>query len=407
MATIPAAGEFKKSVNDVKKQRQKNSILRNLYKHGPLSAPELSRVLSVSLPTSLLLLNDLTGEGLVKPIGSGQSTGGRKPLLYALPEDSMYVIACDMGRYEAKMTLYNSHNVRVTPLVSIDTHIDDEALVDKLFEAAEKLIRENQIPSGKVVGIGVDMPGLVDSSLGINYTIKDPERREIRRALEKRFSHLVYVDNDARMQAFGEYVFGKAKGCHNAININWSWGLGLGMILNDRLYGGRTGFAGELSHIQIVDDGDLCICGKRGCFETVASANTILKLAREGIREGKITQLSKKFKKNPEKMTPENVIAAARQGDEFSILVLSKTGQMFGKGLSYLIQLLNPEIIVLGGPIAKANQFVLTPIQHALNKYCLEQILQNTSIVISDIDEQSGLLGTTAMVFEKIFSDQP
>jgi len=97
--------------------------------------------------------------------------------------------------------------------------------------------------------------------------------------------------------------------------------------------------------------------------------------------------------------------ADARSGDEFSISVLSKTGMMFGKGLSYLIQLLNPEIIVLGGPVAKANQFILTPIQQSLNRYCLEQILQNTTIVTSEIDEQSGLLGTTAMLYDQIFSE--
>ncbi len=364
-------------------------------------------MLSVSLPTTLLMLNDLVGEGMVRPGGAGQSTGGRKPALYELAPESMYVIACDMGRYEAKMTIFDSHNIMATPLVSVETHIDDESLVEKLQETAEKLILENHISKEKVVGLGVDMPGLVDASMGINFTIKNPANQEIRDHLEKAFGIFVYVDNDARMQAFGEHQFGKAKGCHNAININWSWGLGLGMILNDRLYGGTTGFAGELSHIQIVDDGDLCICGKRGCFETVASSNTILKFAREGIRDGKISQLARKFSKNPEKLTPEHVIAAARLGDEFSISVLSKTGQMFGKGLSYLIQLLNPEIIVLGGPLSKANQFVLTPIQQALNKYCLEQILQNTRIVVSEIDGQTGLLGTTAMVFGKIFSDQP
>jgi len=405
MNSASLTNDSKLSGSELKKYRLKKNILRILYRETSCSAPDLSKLLGISMPTTLVLLNDLIGEGLVNSMGTGQSTGGRKPSLYGLSEESAFVIACDMGRYTAKMAIFNCRNERITPLTFIDTHIDDPQLVEKLYEAAGQLISDYQIPKEKIIGLGVDMPGLVDAKRGINYTIKNKLNQEVRELLKKKFSIMVYVDNDARMQAFGEYTFGKARGSRNAVIINWSWGLGLGIILNDRLYGGNTGFAGEFSHIQMEEDGDLCICGKRGCLETVASSNAILKLAREGITGGKISQLTHQFVANPSGLTPEHVIAAARLGDEFSISVLSKTGMMFGKGLSYLIQLLNPEIIVLGGPVAKANQFVLTPIQQALNRYCLEQILQNTTIVTSDIDEQSGLLGTAAMLFQQVFSD--
>jgi N-acetylglucosamine repressor len=257
-----------------------------------------------------------------------------------------------------------------------------------------------------VIGLGVDMPGLVDAEAGINYTIRNSRKQAVREHLEARFNTMVYIDNDARMQAYGEYIFGKARESRNAIVVNWNWGVGMGMILNGELYGGHTGFAGELSHIQMAEEGDLCICGKRGCLETIASANTLLKLARTGIKEGKVSQLTGQFQKHPEEMTPEHIINAARSGDEFSISILNKIGLSLGKGLSVIIQLMNPEIIVLGGPISRANQFVLTPIQQALNKYCLEKIVSNTAIVTSDIDEQSGLLGSAAMVYQHLFSDQ-
>ena len=395
----------KMSVNGKKKLRLRKSILRLLYDKGSLSAPELSKNLSVSLPTTFTLLNDLIREGWVDSAGTGISTGGRKPSIYNLSDESLFVISCDMERYRAKMTIYNSHNHPVTPLSYIDTHIDDDNLVEKILKTAEKLTRDYDIPKEKIIGLGVDMPGLVDSEKGINYTIKNPVCQGVRDLLRRKFDGMVYVDNDARMQAFGEYIFGKARDINNAVIINWSWGLGLGMILNGRLYGGTTGFAGEFSHIPMVENGDLCICGKRGCLETAASCNTILKLAREGISEGKISQLTLQFADNPEKLTPDNVISMAKRGDEFSISILNRVGMVFGKGLSYLIQLLNPEIIVLGGPVSKANQFILTPIQQALNKNCLEKILQNTSIVISEIDGHSGLLGTTAMLYQRIFSD--
>jgi predicted NBD/HSP70 family sugar kinase len=405
MIPVALAGEPKMTVNELKKYRLKKKILRVLYREGSVSGPELNKQLGVSLPTTLTLLSDLMGEGLVVSLGAGVSTGGRKPSMYGISGNSLYVIVCDMGRYAAKMAVFNAHNKRVTPLKPIDTHIDDPELVEKLYTAAEELIATHGIPRERIVALGVDMPGLVDAQSGINYTIKDRARQPVRDLLKEKFDTLVYVDNDARMQAFGEYTFGKARGCQNALIINWSWGLGLGMILNGHLYGGTTGFAGELSHIRMADDGELCICGKRGCLETLSSTNTILRLARKGISEGRISQLTRNHAAHPEKLTLEHVIRAARLGDEFSITVLSETGLAFGKGLSYLIQLLNPEVIVLGGPIAKANQFVLTPIQQALNRYCLEQTLENTTIVTSDMDEDSGLLGTTAQLYQFLFSD--
>lgn len=394
------------SVNELKKYRYKKSLLRLLYHSDPVSAPDLSKKIGISLPTIFLLLNDLISAGLVITMGTGASTGGRKPSLYGLSDESLFVVACDMGRYRAKMTIFNSHNQRVTPLKYVDTHIDDDDLVKKLHTAARELITGFNIPEDKIVGLGVDMPGLVDSRLGVNYTIKKAKMQNIRERLEAEFGTLVYVDNDARMQAYGEYIFGKAKDSRNAIVVNWNWGIGLGMILNGQLYGGSTGFAGELSHIQLAEEGDLCICGKRGCLETVASANTILKLARQGIAEGRVSQLTEQFRHNPEEMIPEYIISAARAGDEFSISILNKIGLSLGKGLSIIIQLMNPEIIVLGGTIAKANQYVLTPIQQALNKFCLEKIVSNTTIVTSDIDEQSGLLGSAAMLYQHLFSDQ-
>jgi len=396
----------KMSVNELKRYRHHKSILSLLYKGKPMSAPELAKRISVSLPTVFQLLNELITSGLVDARGTGASTGGRKPLMYGLAEESLFVISCDMGRYSAQMTLFNSHNQRVTPVRQVETHIDDADLVSKLHNTAQELINEYNIPLEKVVGFGIDMPGLVDANLGINYTIKERSLQNVRERLQEKFTMYVYIDNDARMQAYGEYIFGKARDIRNAVVVNWSWGVGMGMIMNGKLYGGSTGFAGELSHIQMAEEGDLCICGKRGCLETVASANTILRLALEGLNTGKVTQLSAAFGENPEKLTPEDVILAARSGDEFSISLLNKVGLSLGKGLSVIIQLMNPEIIVLSGPLARANQFVLTPIQQAINKFCLEKIVANTTIVTSDIDGQSGLLGSAAMVYKHLFSEQ-
>jgi N-acetylglucosamine repressor len=351
------------------------------------------------------LLDELTAMGAVMTSGIGDSSGGRKPVLYSLVEEAFNVIAIGVERFNAKMTIFNCFNETITPVRNIETNIDDPTLVETLYRRATEMIMESGIDDSKVVAVGIYMPGLIDSVNGINYTIKDTSHQNVAKGLKKKFGKDIFIENDARMQALGEFIFGKAKLTRNALVLNWSWGLGLGMIMNGQLYGGSTGFAGEFSHIKLQEDGSLCICGKRGCLETVASANKVIELAIDGITNHTISQLTTLFKDNPKTLKPEHVVNAARLGDEFSISILNKVGSSLGHGLSILIQLLNPEIIVIGGPLSKAYQFVLTPIQQALNRDCLEKISNNVRIEISDIDEKSGLLGLSALLFQKVFGD--
>jgi len=400
---LPETGNI--SSAELNRIRQKRRILSLLHTNGNTTATELAKLLKISLPTCIVLLNDLILSGHLKNIGVGESSGGRKPSLYGLAEDVIYVIACDFARYSANMAIFNCHNEFVTPVIQVDTHIDDPQLADKIYEAAKKLMADHHISEEKVFGLGVDMPGLINSKAGINYTIKDKKRQNIRRDLKLKFNKLVYIDNDARMHAYGEFHFGAAKNYKDAIIIHWSWGLGLGIFVNGQLYSGKNGFAGEFSHIPMVENGELCICGKRGCLETIASSNTIMKMVAQGFEDKVISTLIYHFKEHPEKVTPEDVILSARMGDEFCIAILNDIGKSMGKGLSYIIQLLNPEVIVLSGPLSKAKQYVLSPIQQSLNRLCLEKISESTPIIVSDMGDQTALFGTSEMIFQKVFAE--
>ena len=395
----------KVSSAELNKIRQKKRILSLLRTDGYTSAPVLSKWLKISLPTCIVLLNDLTTAGYVKNFGMGESSGGRKPNLYGLPEDRYYVISCDFARFSAYMAILDCNHKFVTPIIEIDTNIDDPDLIDKLYKTAQQLMKVHQISDDNVYGLGIDMPGLINSKTGINYTIKDTKRQNIERELKQKFNKIIYIDNDARMHAYGEFHFGAAKDYKDAIIIHWSWGLGLGIFINGQLCSGKSGFAGEFSHIPIVENGELCICGKRGCLETIASSNTIIKRVKQGIANKEISSLIRQFENNPQDITPEDVINSAREGDEFCIAILNEIGNAMGKGLSYIIQLLNPEIIVLSGPLSKAKQYVLSPIQQSLNRFCLEKISESTLLLISDMGDRTALLGTSEMIFQKVFTE--
>lgn len=392
-------------MSELKRHKQRMHILRLLYKKGALSASSLSKKINISLPTTRTLLDELIRQEVICLSGIGESIGGRKPQIYTLAGDSFYVFAIEMGHYKANAVISNSQNQWLTQVREFETNINDPYIELKIEAVFNELLKSSKISKSKIEAIGISMPGLIDSENGVNKTIANPQYANIAERISNHLGIQVFIENDARMQALAEFEFGAARNTQNSLVINWSWGLGLGMIANGKIYNGSTGNSAELSHIRLADDGDLCECGKRGCFQTLAGAKKLVEQAKEEIQNGTITQLATLFGASPEKLTPADVIDCAQKGDELSIKLLSQLGNRMAWGLSILIQLMNPELIVLNGPLIKADQYVLMPIRQALNQYCLQSILENVRVEFSQAGEHAGLKGVTAMVYNKLFVD--
>jgi predicted NBD/HSP70 family sugar kinase len=358
------------------------------------------------LPTVRVIIDELCAEGIVHVIGMGDSKGGRKPIIYGLAGEAFYVLAVEMGHYRAKAVIFNCLNKEVSQLIEVEANIDNPDLDEVLHQTYRELLKSSSLNDISVIAVGVAMPGLIDADNGINHTIKSASNRNIGERLTQRFGKRVFIENDARMQAMGEFIFGKACNSRNALVVNWNWGLGLGIILNGSVFGGSTGFAGEFSHIRVVENGDLCECGKRGCLQTIASAHKLLEMAVAEVKKGTVSQLTSRFQNDPSSMMPSDIIECARRGDELSISLLNKLSTNLGWGLSILIQLFNPELIVLNGPLTRASQHVRIPLRMALNQYCLENISSSVRLEISETGEDDGLLGVVVMVFKKLFKDK-
>ncbi|MFD0977275.1 ROK family transcriptional regulator [Salinimicrobium gaetbulicola] len=388
---------------------QKLKILQSLYFGGSKTNTEICELFNISSPTSIRLLNQLITEGWVKKEGLGKSAGGRKPDLYKLKEDSFYVMGVQMERFKIKMAIFDNHNNKIAEYEDLPFQIETEAsVVDHLYEKANELLKDSKIDLDKLLGIGVSMPGLVSSSEGKNFTyfIKEEETESLEEVLKKKFKKPVFILNDAKSACLAESNFGLAKDRKNVLVISMDWGIGLGVIVDGKVYQGSSGFAGEFGHIPLIDDGLLCHCGKRGCLETVASGLALVRMAQAGIKNGESTILNKLSEKELEKLQPQTVIKAANQGDQFAINILSEIGIHLGKGIAILIQLFNPEIIILEGKFASAQQFITTPIQHSINTYCMAQLRVKTDIRLSNLGDDSVLLGSVATVMENIFEKQ-
>lgn len=397
----------KEGVVEIKNYINKIKIIKELYTEGNNTASNICQLVGISLPTVNLLLSDLLEEKIVVKEGRGQSQGGRKPDLYGLAGDSFYVMAMDLNRFSARIALFNTKNERVSKIFTKNIPLNNEPeTVDAIYEFGESILKACGIPDEKIIAIGITMPGLVDGVAGINHTYLKTPKSNLKEILEKKFGRRVFIENDARAKTLAEFRFGQKGEFKNVLGMFVDWGIGLGIIIDGKLYRGCSGFSGEFSHSPLFDNKETsCSCGKRGCLESVASGTAVMRLAREAIALDGESILARMALAKGDDLDPSIVVEAAIAGDQRAISILSDVGLDLGRGIAILIQLLNPELIILGGAIAEANQYITTPIQQALNIYSMAKLREKTEIQLSQLGSEVGLKGAIAIVNEHIFED--
>jgi predicted NBD/HSP70 family sugar kinase len=385
---------------DEKASTLKKKIIKELYFGGLLSCSEISERIEKSFPLTSRLVNELIDEGLVIERGFAASTGGRKPITYSLKLDVMYVVAVALDQLITKVVLMDLNNQYVSEIKKIDLPLANNShALSKLAEGIASFIKEQPIEKEKIIGVGIGMPGFVDAIKGINYTFLHTNGRTINQTISDKIGLPVFIDNDSSLIALAELRFGAAHNKKNAMVINASWGVGLGLILNGELFRGHNGFAGEFSHIPLFINNKICECGKTGCLETESSLLVVIEKAREALSEGKASQLKGLPKHEVEKAC-EMIVDAANRGDKLAVELLSEAGYNIGRGVAILIHILNPEIVVLSGRGSAAGKIWQAPIQQALNEHCIPKLCANTEIKISAFGFHAELIGAAVLVME-------
>lgn len=317
-------------------------------------------------------------------------------------EDGFYIVGISIGIHTTGISIFNSNNKEVLPAKYFPIKIQSDInIFEEINQRLNEFIEEAAIDPKKIIAGGIEMPGLVDRRGGMNKTYF-PNHENLNEELNNKFPFTVFFENDAKVRTFAEKHFGLAKGLSNVLVVQTGWGIGLGIILNGQLYIGKTGFAGEFGHLPIVENGILCKCGKKGCLETIASATAIARIAKDGILSGNSSMLVKLVDNNIEKIETSTVIQAALSGDQFSISVLSEVGHWLGRGIAFLIQIFNPELIIINGKAAEANQFMIAPIQQAIHTYSNHDISNDTKIQFSQLGSKAGIMGAAALALERI-----
>ncbi len=397
--------EGKTNTQNIKKTLLIRQVVDIFYKEGLKTISELCEITNNSIPSLTRIMEDLSAEGLVKNFGIGESKGGRKPSLYGLNQDAGTIVGIELSRKYTRIGIFNLHNEQIGKISELNQGLHNTGNIFPLLqEACEQQLKDNNINEQKVIGYGITIPGLIDIKKGISYSYPQFGEKPIEDTFRELFKKPVFIEHDTKAMALGEAWFGLAKNKSNVLFINIGSGIGLGIIINGQLYHGNSGFSGEFGHIQMNPEGELCYCGKIGCLETIASGSALVKKSQEKIRNGKNTIISRIINNNTDKIKLRHIIDAANSGDLFAIELIEEAGEYLAKGMSILIHLFNPEAIIIGGEMADAGNLITDPIQQKLNKYAMQRLKQDTSVLLSELKEKAGLMGTLPIVASSIIA---
>jgi len=379
-------------------------IFKLLYYNGSQSIADISKRLAKSVPNITKVINELLSSNLLEEDGYAPSTGGRRAVSYKINSQlNQVIIAVAIDQYYICASILSLENKELIEPITIENNlIDSEQSYTQILDLLKNLLQHKLLTQNICIGIGISMPGFVDYQNELNNSFPTGSRlNNIKVLLEKELQTPVFIENDSATIAFAEHKFGVAKGSHDALIINMNWGVGLGMIINNKLFRGHSGYAGEFSHIPLSNTNKLCSCGKKGCLEVEASLIAALDFVHEQLSQGENSSLSE-MSNLTKSSQGEFLLQAALHGDQLAISALNKSAYILGKGIATLIHILNPEQIVISGRAAIAGPIMLPTIQSAIHEFCIPKLAKFTSIELSNLNIRAQLLGTVCLVIEKL-----
>ncbi|MFC2149481.1 ROK family protein [Candidatus Auribacterota bacterium] len=312
-----------------------------------------------------------------------------------------YGIGIDLGGTNLKIALVSQKGKIIGQnKFSTVRYRGQDQMIKKIVNVADDLIKKADIDKGHVAGIGVGVPGIVDSKHGIIYNLTNIsgwKNVHLKEKLEKWLKLPAYVDNDVNMMALGELYFGAAQGGNNVVCITLGTGVGGGIIVDGKLYRGSSLSAGEVGHITIDEKGPECNCGNNGCLEVYVGNSRIVATAVAGLEAGCESIINKLVDNDLTKVTCKIIDEAALKGDEFSIGIWETVGVHLGIVLAGMINFFNPDMIVIGGGVAKAGDLIFNSMKATITKRAIKVSSDKVKIRMAQLGYESGMIGAAVL----------
>ncbi|MFC5470765.1 ROK family protein [Cohnella suwonensis] len=367
-------------------------VLEAILRGAPLSRALISEQTGLNKATVSSLVQDLIDGSLVKEIGTGESSGGRKPVLLDFVSSSGYAIGVDLGVNYIRGVLTDLRGNVVEERTSAIRLSPSESGVTEAFEhlsdCISTLIDVAPASAYGIVGIGVGVPGLVDDN-GVILFAPNLKWRDVplRRLLTERFSLPVAIDNEANMGALGEQKYGAGRSIDNLVYVSAGIGIGTGLVLHKTLYKGASGFSGEMGHLSVEAHGKSCSCGNRGCWERYASEQALLEQAAPlGFDE------------------LENLLAAASEGRQDVLELFAGIGEYLGIGIANIVNVFNPDAVIIGNRMSQARPWLENALRQTVVQRALGFHLRKVQLLFAELGERSAMMGAAEVAIAGFFA---
>jgi predicted NBD/HSP70 family sugar kinase len=385
-----------------KVQSRKRKIVSELSKREEITINEIADILNISVPTATELTVALVEEGILQDTGKKSEGVGRKAAIFSLSGKAGYFLGVEIKKYKLNIGLmgFNKKMVSIQkniPFPFLDTNDSLDAIITHIRSFIDSL----EVPADKILGIGLSIAGRINVKTGQILTIYHFADAPIKSILEEALGLPVYIDNDSRTLAYGEFHFGRHNNEKNVLIVNQDYGLAAGVFVDGKPLYGCSGYAGELGHIPIFENEKICFCGKKGCLETEASGAALIRWITNRMSAGSNSSLQK-ILNDKTYLELEDIVDAVKKGDNLAIEGVTAIAEKLGKGLAIAINLFNPELIVLGGLLSAVGEPLLLPVKTAIFQHSLSIVNNDTRLEISSINDRAGLPGCCLLVRDKI-----
>ena len=391
--------------------RQANiqTVLRAIWQHRSVTRRELSELTSLTAPTISNITTGLLERRLVTIEGKGTSTGGRQPEVVRFNPLAYYAIGLSLGVYQIKGIVTDLYGNKIQNChFTADYHGRQANLIPQL----QKIVRDlfQAFPHReRILGIGVSVPGTVDDQKGVVLNtpiIGEVYGVNLKESLEGEFGLPTYVDNNANLCALNETIFGKGKGKRFVVFLFAGFGIGAGLVINGEIYTGARDASGEIGHTVIEMNGKKCYCGSYGCLETVASYPAVFEQYQQKLKVGAEGACPELIEQSFSIAGVEKIFGGAKAGDLIARGVLEETGSYIGVAIANILNLLNPDIVIIGGDYLQARELLAEPILKAVRLRSWK-VVRDTEVVFTDFGLDADVYGGAALVIKRFFEGSP
>ena len=376
----------------------KRSIIAYMIMNGETTISDLAKFIHISVPTITKLINELVEGGIVTDNGKIETIGGRRPNVFGIANSTIYFAGIEVGRDFIICVVTDLKNNVVYTTVYKDFILDDSAeSLENICTTIDGFLDNCGIDRDKIIGLGVSIAGRVNPITGRSHKYFIENETPLKDTIQQRVNIQVLLENDTRARCYAEYFTGSVTDEKSVIYLHLGRGVAIGIIIDGKLFYGKSGFAGEFGHIPYFDNDIICACGKKGCLETEISGIAIENQMIELINSGVNTILRDKYRSTGT-IHIDDIVCAAKNDDNLSIELIEKAGAKVGKSLSFLINVFNPEVVIIGGNIAQAGDYIMLPIKFTANKHSLNLVYKDTIFKLSEMKDNSGALGAAMLI---------